>query len=57
VNLLFSALLNRMNELAREVGVKDFRVQWKKNARGEMVVAIIIADKDGPLAVEKLGVK
>jgi hypothetical protein len=55
VNLLFQSLLRRVHDLAQEIGVRDFRVQWKRNARGEVVVALIIADKEGPLAVDKLG--
>lgn len=43
-----------MDELARQVGVRDYRVQFKKNKRGEAVVALIIADKEGPLRVDRL---
>ncbi len=55
VNLLFQNLLQRIHDLARGIGVRDFRVEHRKNRRGEVVVALIIADREGPLAVETIG--
>jgi hypothetical protein len=47
-NLILRALLACIEDIARAKGVRSFRVATKRNARGELVVALIIADKDGP---------
>jgi hypothetical protein len=54
MNLLLGALLQGVSELAREKGIKGYRVVYKRNARGELVIALIVEDKDGPLGVEKV---
>jgi hypothetical protein len=54
MNLLFAALLAELNELARAKGVKSFRVDHKRNSRGELVVALIIADQDGPFGPARI---
>jgi hypothetical protein len=50
MNRTFNALLMDIQEIARSKGIKRFRVGHKRNARGELVVALIIEDKEGPLA-------
>jgi hypothetical protein len=49
MNLLLRALLTGIEDVARAKGVKTFRVATKRNARGELVVALIIGDVDGPV--------
>jgi hypothetical protein len=38
------ALMNAVEELARSKGVDGFRVAYKRNARGEHVIALIVSD-------------
>jgi hypothetical protein len=52
VNLLLQALLVAVGDAARGRGLQSFRVLWKHNARGQMVVAIVTDDTR--LAKEKL---
>jgi hypothetical protein len=52
MNLLLQALLTAVEEAARGRGLQSFRVLWKHNARGQMVVAIVTDDTR--LAKEKL---
>jgi hypothetical protein len=40
----------RSRPWARAKGLRDFRVDWKRNGRGELVIALIVKDKDGPLS-------
>jgi hypothetical protein len=42
VNLGLRALMNRFEEAARERGYPTARGAWKVNARGELVIALII---------------
>ena len=41
---------NAIEEMARAKGIKGFRTAYKRNARGELVVALIIKDEEGPLS-------
>jgi hypothetical protein len=50
MNLLFNAIVMDIQEIARSKGIKRFRVSHKRNGNGDLVVALIIEDKDGPLA-------
>ena len=50
MNLLLTAIKQAIDDLARAKGLRDYRVTHKRNTRGELVVALIVADKDGPLA-------
>ncbi|HMJ56006.1 MAG TPA: hypothetical protein VK540_28245 [Polyangiaceae bacterium] len=50
MNLLFNAIVMDIQEIARAKGIKRFRVSHKRNGSGHLVVALIIEDKDGPLA-------
>jgi hypothetical protein len=48
VNLLFKSLLSSLTRLAEEKGVRNFRVDHRRNRDGDLVVALIIRDRDGP---------
>ncbi len=48
-NLYLQALLSSIEAVARANGVKTFRTDYKRNKRGELVIALIVADDDGPL--------
>jgi hypothetical protein len=50
MNLLFNAIVMDIQEIARAKGIRRFRVSHKRNSSGHLVVALIIEDKDGPLA-------
>jgi len=50
MNLLFNAIVMDIQEIARAKGIQRFRVSHKRNNSGHLVVALIIEDKDGPLA-------
>jgi hypothetical protein len=50
MNLLLSVLIAAIGDLAQAKGLKHYRVSHKRNARGELVIALIVADKDGPLS-------
>ena len=50
MNLLFNALVMDIQEVARAKGIERFRVSHKRNAHGDLVVALIIEDKEGPLS-------
>ena len=52
MNLLLQALLVAVEEAARGRGLQKFRVLWKHNAQGQMVVAIVT--DDSRLSKEKL---
>jgi hypothetical protein len=39
------ALMNSVEELARAKGVVGFRVGYKKNVRGEHVIALIVPEQ------------
>ena len=43
------ALLTRIERSAIETGIKDgtFALDWKRNAKGDLVVALIIPEGDG----------
>jgi hypothetical protein len=43
------ALLTRIEKAAIDTGLKDteFRLDYKRNAKGELVIALIIPDVDG----------
>ncbi|MCC6524213.1 MAG: hypothetical protein IT373_16250 [Polyangiaceae bacterium] len=49
MNLLLQALLQAIEDLARAKGVRRFRVGCKRNAKGELVIALVVYDEDGPL--------
>jgi hypothetical protein len=36
------AFVDRVSELAKERGIAQARVAWKRNARGELVIAVIV---------------
>jgi hypothetical protein len=44
MNLLLSALLVAVERAADGRGLESFRVKWKFNAAGELVVAVIVRD-------------
>jgi hypothetical protein len=52
MNLLLSALLVAVERAADERGLESFRVKWKFNGAGELVVAVIV--RDTRLTAEKL---
>jgi hypothetical protein len=54
MNLLFDALLRGIGEIARERGLKHFRVSHKRNAHGELVIALIISPEEPALGPEKV---
>jgi hypothetical protein len=45
MNLLFQALLNRIRDAAEATGIEKWRVDYKRNAKGELVVALIVTDE------------
>jgi hypothetical protein len=49
-NLFLKALLSAIEEVARRKGVASFRTDFKRNRRGELVIALIVPDGDGPLS-------
>jgi hypothetical protein len=56
-NLLFQALLSDIDNVARAKGLKNYRIQYKRNARGELVIALILEDDpEGPLSRDRLPV-
>lgn len=50
MNLLLKALIHRIEEAAKAMDIKNFRVDYKRNAKGELVVALLIKDDDGALS-------
>lgn len=52
MNLLLQALLMAVEDAAKGRGLQNFRVLWKHNAQGQMVVAIVT--EDARLTREKL---
>ena len=50
MNLLLKSLLSAIADLAKAKGVRDYRVSYKRNVRGDLVIALIISDKEGPLS-------
>ena len=50
MNLLLAAIRQALEDLAVAKGLRDFSVSHKRNARGELVIALIVRDRDGPLA-------
>jgi hypothetical protein len=44
VNLLMSALLVAVEQAADSRGLEKYRIAWKFNSAGELVVAVIIRD-------------
>ena len=50
MNLMLRAVLNAIEEVARSKGIKGFRTAYKRNARGELVIALIVEDEEGPLS-------
>jgi hypothetical protein len=50
MNLAFRALIHGIEDVAKNKGVKNARVAYKRNKRGELVVALIIADQYGPFS-------
>jgi hypothetical protein len=52
MNLLLRALLQSVEDAARDRGLEKFRVLWKHNEHGQCVVAIVTDDER--LAPEKL---
>ena len=53
MNLLLQALLVAVEEAARGRDLKSFRIDWKHNAKGQCVIAIITDDPR--VTREKLG--
>jgi len=49
MNLLLRAIIESIEELARKKGIQEFRVDYKRNSRGELVIALIVSDQEGPL--------
>jgi len=54
MNLLFGALKRAIDEVARERGLKHFRVSHKRNAKGELVIALIISPEEPLLGPDKV---
>jgi hypothetical protein len=54
MNLLLGTILTDLQELARRKGVKTYRVDYKRNARGELVIALIVGDREGPLGPDNV---
>jgi hypothetical protein len=50
MNLFLKAVLHAIEEVARDKGIKHFRTAYKRNARGELVIALIVKEEDGPLS-------
>ena len=50
MNLMLAAIKQAIDDLAKAKGLRDYRVSHKRNARGELVIALIVVDKDGPLS-------
>ena len=44
MNLLLRALVQAVDDAAQARGLESFRVKWKFNAAGELVVAVIVRD-------------
>jgi hypothetical protein len=55
VNLALKALISRLDAAARVQGITDFRVLYRRNKRGELVVALLITDPTGPFSKDTLG--
>ena len=54
-NLYLRALISRIDRVAKDHGVERFRILYKRNARGELVVALIIPDDGkGPLSKDNV---
>jgi hypothetical protein len=53
VNLLVWSLQAAIGELARARHVPKFRVDYKVNARGEIVIALILPPTDSALPPER----
>jgi hypothetical protein len=43
-NLLFQAILTRLRDAAEATGLEGWRLDYKRNAKGELVFALIVAD-------------
>jgi hypothetical protein len=54
MNLILNALVVGLHELARGRGLEKFRVSHKRNARGELVIALIVSPKEPALSPEKV---
>jgi hypothetical protein len=54
MNLLLNALLKGVHELARGRGLQKFRVSHKRNARGELVIALIVSPDEPALTPDKV---
>ena len=54
MNLLLNALLGGLDELARGRGLEKFRVSHKRNARGELVIALIVSPEESALRPDKI---
>ena len=54
MNLILNALVVGLHELARGRGLEKFRISHKRNARGELVVALIISPDEPALTPEKV---
>jgi hypothetical protein len=50
MNLMLAAIKQAIDDLAKAKGIKDYRVSHKRNPRGELVIALIVADREGPLS-------
>jgi hypothetical protein len=55
MNLLLQTLLSSVEEAARGRDLKSYRIAWKHNGKGEIVIAII--SRDPRLARERLDPK
>lgn len=49
LSLLGRAIMNAIEDVARAKGLTKFRVDWKRNTKRELVIAVII-DDNGTLA-------
>jgi hypothetical protein len=52
MNLLFAALRNAIDEAAKGRGFNDYRIMWKHNTAGDLVMAVITNNRR--LTQEKL---
>jgi hypothetical protein len=50
MNLLLGSLVLAIQELARSKGLRGYRVDYKRNVKGELVIALIVTEKEGPLS-------
>lgn len=49
MNLLFKAILHSIEEVAKARGLRNYRVLYKRNAKKELVVALVISPDEPAL--------